>query len=435
MYPDSPYAHPIGSFQRPQPIPTTDPDKGTQIKVCFSDVYLPYVLGALEQLLLQTTWDFETTAQLDLIQQRIFSLMYLFETASPCVKTEQISGGAEGDENMIRQNPDNPCILETSIDGTNWCKFADFSKCRPASNQPGTTHEIAEPGGGQACFPATLFANANVLLPAVVNTGDVLELTHADGAGSDGTAAFFCPSGDVYFAGNCIASSAGLSGSDPASGVFHMGLIFVINGSVFLDATAGPVTVPSGVSNGTVTLQVNDGTLSDNFGSYQVEVCLTNNGATQWSHSFTPGRGLETWTIEVINAQDCAVLTGSFEWSTADLTGGAGDQYRIVGIQKALASRTITDWDIEYSLTLGSHDAGLALRASNDAAHVIEQDFTAVATGDHVHATWHGVQTGVTLLTLNQLVSSFSQAPGGGGFSGSATVHAITIAGMLTDPF
>jgi hypothetical protein len=122
-------------------------------------------------------------------------------------------------------------------------------------------------------------------VPTIVNSGDVVELTDATGSGQDGTISpWKCPNGQTFFAGACDGIG-GPSGSDPLPSVDHMKLIFNIDGTYY-DAMSGPVTVPGGVANAQVTVQVNDSTLTDNSGSYNFNVCVTNNAQGSFVHNF-----------------------------------------------------------------------------------------------------------------------------------------------------
>jgi hypothetical protein len=80
-----PYAHPTSSFNEPVPPPTSEPDEGEQVQVCFSYDWLPYVLGALSQLTLQTTWQGDPEDIL-LAQGRATNLTGLF--ANPTCAAE-----------------------------------------------------------------------------------------------------------------------------------------------------------------------------------------------------------------------------------------------------------------------------------------------------------------------------------------------------------
>jgi len=224
-----------------------------------------------------------TAREVALVWRDIFDNLIKQECSDP--PPEIIGGGVDGDELMIRQNPDNPCLLETSINGTDWCVFADFSLCIPSSQQPGSSPQ-PNPGGGQQCYQGELNANSLWLAPVVVSTGDVVELTSAAGAGYDasGSLRWYCPNGQTFYAGACVGSPATDAG-DPLNTVGHMRLIWSIDGTYY-DAMAGPVTVPSGVSSAQAILQVNDPVLPDNSGTYTIEVCVTNNQAGSWSSTF-----------------------------------------------------------------------------------------------------------------------------------------------------
>jgi hypothetical protein len=63
VYPLSVYAHPVSSFVAPVVPPDSDPDEGSQVVVCFSADWLPFLLGAAKQLLLQSTWQGDATVQ------------------------------------------------------------------------------------------------------------------------------------------------------------------------------------------------------------------------------------------------------------------------------------------------------------------------------------------------------------------------------------
>lgn len=78
MYPDEPFAEGRGSFLRPVPPWTKDPGATPSKTVTIPCQYLPYVRGALQQLLLQSTWQTDDPALLLLSQQRAFGLIALF---------------------------------------------------------------------------------------------------------------------------------------------------------------------------------------------------------------------------------------------------------------------------------------------------------------------------------------------------------------------
>lgn len=77
MYPDSPYAGPSGSFLVPVEPPDVDADGGVTCSISINVAWLPFVRGALTQLMLQATWATDIVS-LDLTQQRVTNLIALF---------------------------------------------------------------------------------------------------------------------------------------------------------------------------------------------------------------------------------------------------------------------------------------------------------------------------------------------------------------------
>ncbi len=78
MYPDSKYAVPIGSFQVPVPPPTGHWYSEPLVQVCFSETWLPYVVGCLKQLLLEATWGQGNPTLVKQLQQEAFELIDQF---------------------------------------------------------------------------------------------------------------------------------------------------------------------------------------------------------------------------------------------------------------------------------------------------------------------------------------------------------------------
>jgi hypothetical protein len=68
------FAPSVGSFQVPVVAPDVDPDEGQLMTVCFNPAWLPFVLGALQQLTLQATWSGDDAAVL-LAQSRAQTLL------------------------------------------------------------------------------------------------------------------------------------------------------------------------------------------------------------------------------------------------------------------------------------------------------------------------------------------------------------------------
>ena len=82
MYRDSPFAHPISPFERPVPVPGLEPDAAPLCTLSVNATWVPYVIGALKVLLLQSTWDTDDPGVLALTQQRVFNLIDQFSCGS-----------------------------------------------------------------------------------------------------------------------------------------------------------------------------------------------------------------------------------------------------------------------------------------------------------------------------------------------------------------
>jgi len=71
--------YPVQSFDYPVPPPLIDPDEGTTMAVAFNVEWLPYILGALDQLMLFSTWE-GTADEIKLAVDRAANLKSLFGT-------------------------------------------------------------------------------------------------------------------------------------------------------------------------------------------------------------------------------------------------------------------------------------------------------------------------------------------------------------------
>lgn len=83
VFPDSLFAEPQSSYERPAPLVLHDPDVDANVSVCFHSSWLPYVIGALSQLLQQTTWATDDPDALNLVQARAQLLIDLFIQGCP----------------------------------------------------------------------------------------------------------------------------------------------------------------------------------------------------------------------------------------------------------------------------------------------------------------------------------------------------------------
>jgi len=309
----------LGRLQFPDPR-TPYPDKLRCVTFYLPDDPLWYSVfwGMLDELTFAKNWDTGKTSGLDLAAhwQAVMDAARQNFIQQICAVLPSSAGGADGDENMIRQDPDNPCLLQTSIDGTNWCTFADFSKCIAPSGQPGAGAPQPQPGGPAQCYHLTLNANGKVLVPVVVNDGDTVEITNFSGAGNDGTSAqWFCADGPQFFAGACIGGTEFLSGSDPLPTANHMRLVMDIDGT-FHDGIGGPVTVSGGVVNGQVAIQVNDPTLASCTGQYTLDVCVTNNATVNWCHEIDFAFSIQGFNAGDHSGNPLATYTAGIGWQS-----------------------------------------------------------------------------------------------------------------------
>lgn len=352
--------HPIARYHLPLDVnpPTT---VCFQVQVPNDFFHIIAFKSQIYQLASAAQWDNDdshTALDVAAVWWDVFNKLKLCEPPT-------LVGGIEGgDDLLIRQNPTNPCLLETSINGTDWCVFADLSKCVPAGSQPGSGSGLPPAGGGSQCYDARMQASSKWLLPYQVNTGDVITISLSGGAASDGSGSWFCPNGQTFFLNACTGPTS-TSGSDPAPSIPHMRLIAKI-GSVYYDAYNVSITVPAGISHANVEFQVNDPSLSDNYGELTFKACVQNNGAAVWTHTF-----------------DFTVSDGGF---TSDATNGGGAYIPGTGWKSNNAS--LNDFSI--------HRTGLPSYTATQAEYTVVID-----TPSSGHVYTDDVPGAHTLPTLN----------------------------------
>jgi hypothetical protein len=227
----------------------------------------------------------------------------------PGCQTPGSAGAGGGDEFMLRQNPDNPCLLESSVDGMTWCEWADLSKCLTSNPpQPGPGGSGPVPGTTQQ-YCLTLDANGQALLPIAVQGDWTLELVNKQGGWTDGGGSWKCPNGQSYTAGLCTGL-VGYNGGDPLPTAAHMGIVAEID-TLFYDGN-GLIVVPGALVDQQVTFQANDASLSDNYGTIQFCVKVTNPPVGPIFISYNFGTG------------PASVVSGQVVTVTATCCGGGG---------------------------------------------------------------------------------------------------------------
>lgn len=141
MFPDSPFAVPTSSFNSPVPVPTGHPNEGVLVSVCFNEKWLPYVIGSLKQLWLQTTWSVADQAGLDAVQQDAALLTEIFGEATMCCLCPQTRVTEDG-------------RLQYSYDGEHWFDYPGGME-NPNFNNPKPYPDGTVPPGQDAkCLSA-----------------------------------------------------------------------------------------------------------------------------------------------------------------------------------------------------------------------------------------------------------------------------------------
>lgn len=209
-----------------------------------------------------------------------------------------------------------------------------------------------QPKPGQSSGNVCMSADASTLtpLPWNVNTGDTLDFTSIVGAGNDGTSAtYYCPDGSIFFLGAC-AGGGFTSGGDPLNTTDHMALLLKI-GSTYYPLVGGIFTVPSGVTNSPVYIQVNTPTIANARGKYNLCVTYANNQTATWhAHlDFTTAATPFVATFSGTPSGHWTPGTGwqSDNWQDPDYVTG-------LNIHAALDPCTITQAEFTGSTTLGT---------------------------------------------------------------------------------
>lgn len=173
-----------------------------------------------------------------------------------------------GDDCMCNQLRFHNCVLQQFDCLTQtWIDVPSDDNCVPNPAPGGGT----TPPAAGACqdYTIALSANALTIMPFVVNTGDTIQLEAVTGAGTDGTPNWYCADGELYLLGGCAGGGHTNSG-DPLPTTNHMALLWKI-GSNYYPINSTLFTVPGGVTNAQIWAQVNDSSLADDAGSYNIK--------------------------------------------------------------------------------------------------------------------------------------------------------------------
>jgi len=147
---------------------------------------------------------------------------------------------------------------------------------------PGTT----PPSAGQCqSYSGAVEPPKSWLLPALVNTGDLLTITAKDGSTTEASpiGSWSCPDGGLFVGGICFSDTF-LDASALRPDLPVGQLLWYVNG-VYFDALT-PFTVPSGILNQQALIVVNNTSSGIKAGKDTFTVQFCNNQAAAWSSVF-----------------------------------------------------------------------------------------------------------------------------------------------------
>lgn len=308
--------------------------------------------------------------------------------------------------------------------------------------QPGGATGTLAPG---ACgnYHAVFDAKSQWLVPVVVNSGDVLTFSNATGAGTDGgvSGLWNCPNGQTFFAGACVGV-AGPKAGDIAPSIEHMRMIAQING-VWYACNTGTLTVPGGVVNSQVVIQVNDSALSDNSGSYALDVQVCNNQSTTWTKTFdftlstqgwaqTPQVGPPVWGV--------GTWSPGVGWVNSDgYNTPSNESFRGVDITRSgIAAFELLSMSMVVSITKGTYfgagEYGYGLLSSGGGTFTyVYTPNPSVTNGTNVTVP-PGFLDNTLQTSLRAINNAGSKIGGISGLAGSSIIKSVTITGKGPQP-
>jgi hypothetical protein len=164
---DNPFAPPTGSFPLPVVAPDVDSDEPPLITVCFNAAWLPFIMGALQQLTLQATWQGDADAVL-LAQSRAQLLLANFaSTTGGCIEGVCFDG--------IVYDPDTDTVKQTFDGGSTYvdAPYADPRHALSFQKPPLTTDAQCQAAANAV---QNIKAFIDQLLLIIDDAGDALGL-------------------------------------------------------------------------------------------------------------------------------------------------------------------------------------------------------------------------------------------------------------------
>lgn len=442
MFPFSPWASPTGSFQIPVTPPAPAGGSCSTLSVQFPTEWLPFIVGALQQLTLQSTWK-GTKADIQAAQAEAANIIASIQ-AAVCVTEPQPSGGicCGGDDFMascgcFRQQGDE---LQMYCCGE-WTTIFKVGTGTPSAGQP-----QPEPNGGTQSVCLDLIANMSVPLGINVSTGDTLLLSNLAGTWRDITSLLGivnCPDGYIYLEGACFADVP--SGSpDPVPTALHMGIIAYIDGTAYDVTGVGPVqkdpvlfTVPGGISNKPVFFQANIANLANAAGNVSFCVDVTNHQAGTWSKTFDFTANPGGWVAEPASGSGIAgAWTPGVGWEPTDVFDTGGNLHRDLQIHIDVTAFNPTNVSYIYDLTLGSFALGSSAVSVIDTQNGGIHNIYSLNAASAVNGTNLGAGGGAsaTAQTRVQLILQVADPGNSGPGSGSGVIKSCTITGTGPEP-
>lgn len=282
MYPDSGFAHPQPSFSAPVPLTGVDIDADPVVYLKVNRTWIPYLAGAIKQLVLQSTWATTDPDALWLQQERVMMIFSNFAQAleSPLKVCEDAIGGGivleDAVSSQIRLSPDDNCIIQMwCID--HWEDWYDPRTCIATGSGQARARDGQQPAPGtSATYCFTVLANTPYLYPVQVNAGDRISVSDLGGAWSTGrfglVSKWYCPDGAAYVLGGCGGAPT-FDAGNPLPAEPDMLLLANINGVNYPLRDGTPFLVPSGIVDENMVLIPN--TIDSTIAQGSISACVT----------------------------------------------------------------------------------------------------------------------------------------------------------------
>jgi hypothetical protein len=433
-----------GSFQQPVPIPVALPGAPQLVTVCFNSDWLPYILGCLFQLTLPTTWQ-GTSDEVANAQAVANNLILIFQKALPGCQTQNPGFSGASVNFMFRQNPDNPCLLQTSVDGTNWCTWADLSKCTPIA-QPGNK-TIQPKSGDCSSFHGVIHPTDAWVLPVPVNAGDQVTVSNLYGAWSPTafTTIWDCPDGNLFFSGNCIDGTSSLDSGAPMPTAPLNGTI-VFDGTNYYDVSGAAgvdtpvtITIMPGVSNAQLLVRCNFHGGIDPAGEVNFDIKVCNNAATNWTYTFDFTLSLYSFAQYTIGGAAWGSWSAGIGLVSTDAVDSSADWRRSITMQLTGISPFALDSAQMVVDYVGPNEAtagqlGNRLRAISGGTPTVEWTYDILTAPTGSPATVFGAVAATGVDTL-EIYASISEQNSSGALSGTLIIKSLTVSGHGPNPF